>query len=94
MLSVLKDQAVVDKFSSTIIKDPLNSIPKYFPNISPLEKYTSNNFKFYHEDLIKQYLPNGYEALNRYKSYFSSYYSVTKDVVNGDYESVDRKSVV
>lgn len=91
MLSAWKDQVIADKFSNTIIKDPLNSIPKYFPNISALEKYTSNNFKFDHEDLIKQYLPNGYEALNRYKAYFSGYYSVTKDVVNGDYESTRYK---
>jgi hypothetical protein len=91
LLNVWKDQAIVDIFSSIISKDPLSSIPQYFPSISPLEKYTSNSFKFDHEDLIKQYLPNGLRSLNRYKAYFSSYYSVAKDVVNGDYESVQYK---
>jgi hypothetical protein len=91
MLSVWKDLEIVDKFSGKIQKNASTNIPKYFADISILEKYTNNSFKFEHEDFIKQYLPNGFETLNRYKSYFSTFYSVTKDMVNEDYESVQYK---
>lgn len=65
----------------------LSNYNKYFSDISFLEKYTSDNYKFENEELIKKEFPTGYEKLVNYKKYFASYYKVIKDYVNGDYET-------
>jgi hypothetical protein len=60
---------------------------KNFGDISSLEKYADNSFKFDNEDLIKQEYPTAYQKIQNYKKYFSSYYKVVKDYVNGDTET-------
>jgi hypothetical protein len=67
------------------------TIPKYYPDLYPIEKYTHSDFKFDHEEDIKKYYSSGYDALNRYKDYFSNFYSTTQDLVNGDANSVTYK---
>ena len=58
-----------------------------FRDLAVLEKYTREDYKFTDEDKIRELLPYGYETLNKYKNYFSSYYEMTKDFVAGDKES-------
>lgn len=62
-------------------------IGKYFSELAPLEKYTSSNFKFEHEDEIKQYYPDFGNKINSYKKYFASYYTAEKDFSVGNTET-------
>jgi len=62
-----------------------------FSDVAILEKYTREDFKFTDEDNIKTFFTYGYEVLNKYKNYFSSYYEMTKDFVSGDEESASYK---
>lgn len=86
-----QDMVILTEFDQENQNDPKNTIPKNFFNISNLEKYSLPSFKFDHEDEIKKTFPYGNEVLSRYRSYFSSYFSLMKDFSAGDYESFNYK---
>jgi hypothetical protein len=90
LLSVLYDKGIVDAYEKKIGTTYAN-IPKYFSDISTIQSYTKNDFKFSHEDEIKKYFPGGYESLQKYRDYLSTYYLVVQDIVNGDYQSAAYK---
>ena len=87
IITVLKDNAIVLNFTKNISPDLKTNISKFYPSLSPIEKYTHSDFKFEHEEDIKKYYPNGYDVLYRYKNYFVEAYSTTQDIVNGDFSS-------
>lgn len=87
LYSLWNDKGLVDSFDKKISPDAKTNIPKYFADIAPLQSYTKSDFTLNHSDEIKQYFPDGYDALNKYKDYLSNYYIVVQDIVNGDYNS-------
>ena len=60
---------------------------KNFPNISSLNKYSSDNFKFNHEDQIAKLYPDELAILNKYKLYFASYYDLIKSYIAGQQQT-------
>lgn len=54
---------------------------KKFYLLASIEKYTRNDFKFFDEENIKNYAPNEYQGLVRYKRYFATYYELIRLVV-------------
>lgn len=90
LLSVWYDKGIVDAYEKKIGTTYTN-IPKYFSDISTIQSYTNSDFKFSHEDEIKKYFPGGYDSLQKYRDYLSTYYLVVQDIVNGDYQSAAYK---
>jgi len=90
LLSVWYDKGIVDAYEKKIGTTYAN-IPKYFSDISTIQSYTKNDFKFSHEEEIKKYFPGGYNSLQKYRDYLSTYYLVVQDMVNGDYQSAAYK---
>lgn len=89
--TVLRDYEILQSFGNNITSNTATNISKYFQDLYPVEKYIRTDFKFEHEDDIKIYYPNGYDALTKYKNYFSNYYSVIQDIVNGYNDSATYK---
>lgn len=87
IITALKDRTIVDKFSDKISNNPLTAIPKYFSDLSPIQKYTNNDFEFEHGTDIQKYYPNRYDILTKYKDYFVSYYMTAQNYANGDSQS-------
>jgi len=86
LITIKKDWNNIDNFllkTSNLNKN----YSKYFNVISSLDKYTDQNFKFLNEDKIKIRSPYAFEMLSRNKEYFSVYYQIIKDFVEGDDES-------
>ncbi len=87
MITAWNDMGTVGRFSDEISNNPLTAIPKYFPDLSPIQKYTNNDFEFEHGIDIQKYYPNGYDALTKYKDYYVSYYMTGQNYANGDSQS-------
>ena len=49
--------------------------------LSSIKKYTENSFKFYDEDSIRNYAPEEFKELIKYKRYFATYYELIKLVL-------------
>lgn len=56
-------------------------VKKKFYLLSSIEKYTRNDFNFFEENRIKNYAPNEYQGLVRYKRYFATYYELMRLLV-------------
>lgn len=90
LLSVLRDKSIVEAFEKKIGSNYKN-VSKYFSDISTIQSYTENSYRFSHQEEIDKYFPGGLETLQKYKSYLSTYYLVVEDIVNGDYDSAAYK---
>lgn len=90
ILTVGKDSNNLSAFLE-ITTDNYKNYQKNFQLISSLEKYTRDDFHFINEDEIKRRNAYGSEMLTRNKEYFSVYYQIVKDVVEGDYDSANYK---
>lgn len=87
---VFKDKIITASYDDKINANK-NNLYKNFSDISTIQSYTVSDFKFNHEDKIKQYYPEGYAALQKYKDYLSTYYLVVQDIINGDLDSASYK---
>ncbi len=92
LFETLKDYFAALDHSNSIAKVAKSKISDHFYKISSLEKYTRPDFSFKNEEGIKILLPYEYEVLDKYKEYLSSYYSVSKDISNGNYDSASYKA--
>lgn len=90
MLTIGKDRNNLSSFTK-ITANNYKNYSKNFQLISSLEKYSRNDFHFVNEDEIKRRNSYGYEMLIRNKEYFSIYYQIVKDIVEGDYDSATYK---
>ncbi len=88
---VSKDKEIMTSYDIKVSKSPSKLYSEYFNEIASLEKYTRDDFKFDYEDTIMDKSPYGYETLKNNREYMSSYYSVVKDYVSGDYDSANYK---
>lgn len=91
IFSVGEDKEIMTSYDVKVSKSPTKLYSEYFNEIASLEKYTRDDFKFDYEDTIKDKSPYGYETLKNNQEYMSSYYSVVKDYVSGDYDSANYK---
>lgn len=87
---VFNDKTITASYEDKITENK-NNLYKNFSDISTIQSYTGSDFKFNHEDKIKQYYPEGYTALQKYKDYLSTYYLVVQDIINGDLDSASYK---
>lgn len=86
-----KDYMTIQNFIALIKDDFINNPSKFFYVLSPLEKYSRDDFKITKEDDIKKYFPKSYDGIMRNVNYSKSYYSFTRDYVMGDTDSATYK---
>lgn len=86
-----KDYKILQSFVSLVKDDLVNKPSTYFYILSPLEKYSKDDFKLEKEEKIKALYPKSYEGISRTVKYNTSYYSFTRDYVMGDIDSADYK---
>lgn len=93
--TVQGDMKIIGDFESGPYGNNLNQMISYvsknFYQISSIEKYSEDNYKFRNEDLIKDVLPESYAYLIKVKQFFNSYYAMTKDMAANDTESAQYK---
>lgn len=89
---VWKDFTVSNDFVARGGSSLATFIPKNFPDIATLEKYTKGNFRYENDEKIKKYFPENYEYLTKAKTYFALFYEIAKDFVAGDLEAAGYKS--
>lgn len=87
LLTTWRDMETVNKFYLELGSDAITNTPKYFSDLSPIQKYTNNDFQFNHSSLIAQYYPDGNSVLDKYKDYFASYYTTAQNYDTGDTQS-------
>lgn len=87
LLTLEKGMVAYKRNLLTIDTKNTASISESFNLISSLEIYTEQNYAYEGEELVKTSLPYGYDVLNRYREFLKSYYLMSRDMVNGDYES-------
>ncbi|QQG43376.1 MAG: hypothetical protein HYW45_04265 [Candidatus Daviesbacteria bacterium] len=92
LFETLKDYSIALNHSDTSAKLNAEKFAATFYEISTLEKYARSDFSFRNEAEIKRLLPYEYEVLTKYREYLKSYYTVSKDVVDGNYESAGYKA--
>lgn len=92
LFETLKDYSIALDHSDSSAKLSAEKFAGTFYQISSLEKYARTDFSFQNEEEIKKLLPYEYEILTKYKDYLKSYYAVSKDIVNGNYDSAAYKS--
>lgn len=89
------DMKILEDFENGPYGENLDEIIEYvyqnFYQISSLEKYSKDGYKFDNEDFIKENLPDSYEYLVKIKHFFNSYYAMTKDMAAKDKESAQYK---
>ncbi len=88
LFTLYRDNTALQDFGKIIgsSTDP-TYIGKYFANIASLEKYTSSDFKFDKEELIKNYYPSFINKVNNWKKFFAAYYLAEKDFAVGNTET-------
>lgn len=84
------DYAVMEEYDKKGTKNIANYSNNFY-EIQVLEKYSNPGYTFDYEEEIKKHLPKGHDALDRYRKYFASYYSLVKDYVAGDVDSAAYK---
>lgn len=92
LFETLKDYTIALDFSANLANLTTEKFASAFYKISSLEKYSRDDFSFQNEEEIKKLLPYEYEILTKYREYLKSYYTVSKDVLKGNYDSAQYKS--
>lgn len=88
---VLQDRLVLANFVRITKGKTKDFISNNFGSISPLEKYTRNDYKFIDEENIKVKKPYGFELLDKNRKYMAAYYELIKEYIYGDTESYKYK---
>lgn len=86
-----KDYTILQSFIAVVSDDIVNKPVKYFYILSPLEKYSKDDYKIAKEEEIKTMYPRSYDGIIRTINYSRSYYSFTRDYVMGDIDSATYK---
>jgi hypothetical protein len=93
LFSTLNHMNIVNQFDSSLGNDLARDIENNYYIIAGLEKYTNPNFKFSNESDIKALYPDEYEALEKYRRYFSSYYDLIKSYQAGKSETAEYENL-
>ncbi len=89
--NTFKDNEILQEYYSLVKDDPINKAPDYFYVLSPLEKYTREDFKLSKEEEMKSLFPQSYIGIMKSVAYSRSYYSFVKDQAMGDVDSANYK---
>lgn len=91
LMMVFYDSGKINNFNKIALNKTL--VKDKFSMLATIAKYSEGSFKFENEDQIKNYAPEEYKILTKYKRYFSTFYELMKMLVKDQETSQNYKNV-